>query len=91
MQGSHCLIIHSILYSRIFSSAKNFVKSDRQAVRRNFFRQKSAVARLLFVRSVVALLLIVSLPIHEYFCANMQHSWFFEIFSQEFNYVKKLL
>ena len=57
-----------ILYSRKFSSAKNFVKSDRQAVRHEFyFRQKPVVAHLLFARSVVALLLIVYLHIHEYF------------------------
>ena len=33
----------AILYSRKFSSAKNFVKSDRQAVRQEF--QKPVVAR----------------------------------------------
>ena len=60
-----------LLHSRKFSSAKSFVISDRQAVRQEFssagihFRQVPVFARFLFDRSVVALLLIVYLPIHE--------------------------
>ena len=59
-----CLITGGILYSKKFSSAKNFVKSDRQAVRQEFIFVKHRVA-LVFGRSVR--LLIVYLHIHDYF------------------------
>ena len=54
-----------VLYSKKFSSAKNFVKSDRQAVRQEFIFVKRRVARFVFGRSVR--LLIVYLHIHDYF------------------------
>ena len=64
-----CLIcwqkILRVLYSKKFSSAKNFVKSDRQAVRQEFIFVKRRVARFVFGRSVH--LLIVYLHIHDYF------------------------
>ena len=54
-----------------------------------YFRQVLVFARLLFDRSVVALLLIVYLPIHE----SISYSTLvvIEKISQEFNLVKKLL
>ena len=54
-----------------------------------YFRQVLVFARLLFDRSVVALLLIVYLPIHE----SISYSTLvvIENISQEFNLVKKLL
>ena len=54
-----------------------------------YFRQVPVFARLLFDRSVVALLLIVYLPIHE----SISYSTLVVIdkISQEFNLVKKLL
>ena len=63
--------------SRKYSSAKNFVKSDRQAVRQEliYFRQMPVVAHLLFDRSIVALLLIVYLHIDEYFWSYTYGSW----------------
>ena len=45
----YSLLCMSILYSRKFSSAKNFVKSDRQAVRQEFIfveRRSSLVCSL---------------------------------------------
>ena len=39
-------------YSKKFSSAKNFVKSDRQAVRQEFIFVKRRIARFVFGRSV---------------------------------------
>ena len=54
-----------LLYSKKFSSAKNFVKSDRQAVRQEFIFVKRRITRFVFGRSVR--LLIVHLPIHDYF------------------------
>ena len=54
-----------------------------------YFSQTSAVACLLFGRSVVALLLIVYLQIHE---SSWCHTCgFVEKFSQQFNLVKKIL
>ena len=53
-----------LLYSKKFSSTKNFVKSDRQAVRQEFIFVKRRVA-LVCGRSVR--LLIVYLHIHDYF------------------------
>ena len=47
------------------SSAKNFVKSYRQAVRQEFIFVKRRIARFVFGRSVR--LLIVYLHIHDYF------------------------
>ena len=52
----------SILYSKKFSSAKNFVKCDRQAVRQESIFVKRRVTRFVFGRSVR--LLIVYLHIH---------------------------
>ena len=52
-----------LLYSKKFSSAKNFVKSDRQAVRQEFIFVTRRVARFVFGRSVR--LLIVYLHIHD--------------------------
>ena len=57
--------VSKILYSKKFSSAKNFVKSDRQAVRQEFIFVKRRVARFVCSRSVR--LLIVYLHIHDYF------------------------
>ena len=54
----------TILYSKKFSSAKNFVKSDRQAVRQEFIFVKR-IARFVFGRSVR--LLIGYLHIHDCF------------------------
>ena len=53
-----------ILYSKKFSSAKNFVKSDHQAVRQEFIFVKR-IARFVFGRSVR--LLIGYLHIHDCF------------------------
>ena len=60
--------VHGILYSKKFSSAKNFVKSDRQAVRQEFIFVKRRVARFVFGCSVR--LLIVYLHIHDYFWSH---------------------
>ena len=57
--------LNKVLYSKKISSAKNFVKSDRQAVRQEFIFVKRRIARFVFGRSVR--LLIVYLHIHEYF------------------------
>ena len=57
-----------VLNSKKFSSAKNFVKSDRQAVSQEFFFVKRRVARFVFGRSVR--LLIVYLHIHDYFWSH---------------------
>ena len=57
-----------VLYSKKFSSAKNFVTSDRQAVRQEFIFVKRRVARFVFGRSVR--LLIVYLHIHDYFWSH---------------------
>ena len=54
-----------VLYSRKFSSAKNFVKCDRQAVRQEFVFVKNRPS--LLCSSVVALLLMIHLDVHEYF------------------------
>ena len=54
-----------LLYSKKFSSEKNFVKSDRQAVRQEFIFVKRRIGRFVSGRSVR--LLIVYLYIHEYF------------------------
>ena len=56
-----------LLYSKKFSSTKNFVNSDRQAVRQEFIFVKRQVA-LVFGRSVR--LLIVYLHIHDYFWSH---------------------
>ena len=53
-----------VLYSKKFSSAKNFVRSDRQAVRQEFIFVKR-IARFVFGRSVP--LLIGYLHIHDCF------------------------
>ena len=53
-----------ILYSKKFSSAKNFVKSDRQAVRQEFIFVKRR-SSLVCSSVVVALLLIVYLRISD--------------------------
>ena len=54
-----------LLYSKKISSAKNFVNSDRQAVRQEFIFVKRRIARFVFGRS--NRLLIVYLHIHEFF------------------------
>ena len=79
----------SLLYSRKFSSAKNFVKATVRHSSGIYFRQVPVFSRLLFDRSVVALLLIVYLPIHE----SISYSTLvvIEKNSQEFNLVNKLL
>ena len=51
----------------IFVSEKFRQKRPSGSSSGTYFRQKPVVARLLFARSVVALLLIVYLHIHEYF------------------------
>ena len=57
-----------LLHSRKFSSAKNFrQKRPSGSSSLIYFRQTLVVACLLFDLSVVALLLIVYLRIHEYF------------------------
>ena len=68
--NSNAVIIRaqSILYSRkIFISEKFRQKRPSGSSSGIYFRQKPVVARLLFARSVVALLLIVYLHMHEYF------------------------
>ena len=82
-------LLYSILYSRKFSSAKNIVKSDRQAVRQEFIFVKSRPSFVCtsFI-TVIVLLLIASLHIHEYFCPHTLG--FLTKFSQELNLVKKL-
>ena len=79
----------SLLYSRTFSSAKNFVKATVRHSSGIYFRQVLVFGRLLFDRSVIALLLIVYLPIHK----SISYSTLvvIEKISQEFNLVKKLL
>ena len=63
-----CEFTKHILYSKKFSSAKNFVKSDHQAVRQEFIFVKRRIARFVFGRSVR--LLIVYLHIHDYFWSH---------------------
>ena len=81
-----------ILYSRKFSSAKNFVKSDRQAVRQEFIFVQVG-CRSFALRSLRSSLFcfIASLHMHEYryFCPHT-HGCMTK-FSQELNLVKKLL
>ena len=63
---SKCVIGSSdVLYSKKILSAKNFFKSDLQAVRQEFIFVKRRVARFVFGRSVR--LLIVYLHIHDSF------------------------
>ena len=62
-----CVLVEAVLYSKKFSSAKNFVKSDRPAVRQEFIFSNVGRRLLLFGRSVVVLLLIVYLHMHVYF------------------------
>ena len=92
------MIIIFILYSRTFSSAKNFVKSDGQAVQKRpsgcssgiYFRQTPVGSRLLFSRSIVALLIVIYFYIHDrIFLIPIFR--FVKKISQEFNLVKKLL
>ena len=78
-----------LLYSKKFSSAKNFVKSARPAVCQEFIfvkRRSSLVALRSFDRCFVA---------YRWFSHSwiflIPHLWFCEKFSQEFNLVKKLL
>ena len=71
------------------SSAKNFVKSDRPAVRQEFIfvkHRSSLVALRSFGRCFVA----YRLSSHPWIFL-MPHLWFCEKFSQEFNLVKKSL
>ena len=75
------------LYSRKFSSAKNFVKSDPDSSSGIYFYQTSVVARLFFGRSVVALLLIIHFHIHKYFWSHTRGC---EKNSQEFNGIYSL-
>ena len=61
------LVTEVILYSQKFSSAKNFVKSDRQAVSSEiYFRQTSVVTRLL-LRSFGRSSFAYRSSSHEYF------------------------
>ena len=71
-----------LLYSRKFSSAKNFVKSDRQAVRQEFIFVKS--------RSSLVCSFAYRLSSHSWIFL-IPHLWFVKNISQEFNLVKKLL
>ena len=64
-QAQVTTVILQVLYSKKFSSAKNFVKSDRQTVRQEFIFVKRRVARFVFGRSVR--LLIIYLHTHDYF------------------------
>ena len=85
----------AIIYGRNFSSAKNFVKSDRQAVQKRpsanssgiYFRQTPVGSRLLCSRSIVALLIVVYFYIHGRTFLN-PHFRFVKKISQEFNLVK---
>ena len=66
MNGHNCnrATNNQILYSKKISSAKNFVKSDRQAVRQEFIFVKR-ITRFVFGRSLR--LLIGYLHIHDCF------------------------
>ena len=77
-----------VLYSRTFSSAKSFIKSDRQAVRQEFIfvkRRSSLVCSLIVRLSLFCLSFIFTFT-------NMSDPTLVvrEKFSQEFNLVKKM-
>ena len=72
-----------VLYSKKFSSAKNFVKSDRQAVRQEYIFVKRRSS--LVCSSVVRSLLFCLLSIFAFLIPHL----FVKKFSQEFNLVKK--
>ena len=76
-----------ILYSRKFSSAKNFVKSDCQAVGQEFiFVNVACRSGLLYGRSVVTLSLSFIFPFMDISDPTIVVC---EKISQEFNLVKK--
>ena len=80
-----------ILYSRKFSSVKNFVKTDRQAVRQEFIFVKH---RPWLICSSVTRSLLFCLSFIFTFMNISDHTlavFFVEKISQEFNLVKKLL
>ena len=91
---SYLLGTHSFFSSfptvqqEIFVSEKFRQKRPSGSSSGIYFRQTSAVTRLLTGCSVVALLLSVYFHIHECFWSNK--SGFVKKFSQEFNFVKKL-